>query len=482
MSKSNFRAPSPSTGQTGQPRRQGEPVNPAKRHDGQSRPPRRQSEQASSPRRQTGRPSPVSHQTRQEPAPIQLPAEVFSRPDLQGLALLERLPEILSEVFPLSGADKRHLPYKVALLSENLTSHRSRLTADSYWASPALTSAYLWYFLPWNLVRLMGLLPGLKLELAPEDKILDLGSGPLALPLALWLSRPDLRELPLRFTCLDSAALPLRLGHAIFRALAGPDSPWRFKTVSEAMFRALPRQDRDFSLLTACNMLNELKPERRVTLAQHLAHQMDELGRHLKPGGRMLVVEPGNRLGGKIILAARTAVLRHGFIALGPCPHQGPCPLAARESGHDAHDHTDRQGHAPASWCHFTCPRKSVAVPSWLDRLSRDAHLSKDKLTLSWLFLEKGAGQGQPAAKTEERTPTNIAGGASCVLPGRVVSNSLVLPGREGQFFYVCSGRGLVLLRAARPLRSGESVTLSFTGNEDRDPKSGAWIVTQGGA
>lgn len=410
---------------------------------------------------------------------IHLPAPVFSESDVASAALLESFPDILAEFFPMSGADKRQLPYNVALLSETLTSRRGQLAERSYWTSPALTGAYLWYFLPWNLVRLAALLPGLRFDLEPDAKILDLGSGPLVLPLALWLSRPDLRELPLHFTCLDSAALPLRLGGALFRALAGSDSPWRFKTVAEPMFRALPKQDRYFSLLTACNMLNELKPERHTTLATHLGRQVEELSRHLTPDGRLLIVEPGNRLGGKIISMARAAALQRDFTAMAPCPHQEVCPLSAQGQGAGAHEHSAGQAHAPTSWCHFALPKKEAAVPAWLDKLSQDAHLAKDRLTLSWLLLKKNKTSARRLRGEAEAKAMLEANHGVQAMAGRVVSNALTLPGKQGYFFYVCSGRGLVLLQAGRLLRSGASVELLFTGKEERDPKSGAWLVSQ---
>lgn len=410
---------------------------------------------------------------------IQLPVPVFSRPDPDQAALFEKLPDFLTEIFPMSGADKRRLPLNVAMLSESLTSRRGRLADRSYWTTPALTGAYLWYFLPWNLIRLTALLPGLKLELTAGAKILDLGSGPLVLPLALWLSRPDLRELPLHFTCLDSAALPLRLGCALFRALAGTGSPWRFTVVDEPLFRALPGQERDFSLLTACNMLNELKPERHSTLAAHLGRQVEALARHLKPGGQLLIVEPGNRLGGKIVTTARAAALQRGFAALAPCPHQEACPLSAPGRGAEAPAHSSEAGRSPTSWCHFSCTKDDAFVPAWLDALSREAHLAKDKLTLSWLFLKKIRAGAQYPEKASRAGINLQANGGVEVLPGRVVSNALLLPGRQGRFFYVCSARGLVLLQALRGLRSGEGVQLLFTGKEEKDPKSGAIIVSQ---
>lgn len=419
---------------------------------------------------------PVARTGRSAPR-AQLLSPIFSRLDQAEAALLGKLPDFLNEVFSMSGADKRHLPHNVAALSEILTRRRGKLAERSYWTLPALTGAYLWYFLPWNLIRLMGLLPGLKLELAPGAKILDLGSGPLVLPLALWLSRPDLRELPLHFTCLDSAGLPLRLGCALFRALVGAGSPWRFTVVGEPLFRALPGQARDFSLLTACNMLNELKPERHSTLAAHLSRQVETLARRLKPGGQMLVVEPGNRLGGKIISVARGAALQQGFTALAPCPHQEACPLSAPARSGETSEHPSERGRPATSWCHFTCAKEDAFVPAWLDDLSREAHLAKDKLTLSWLLLKKDDAEAHRSKKNSDFAGRPETNRSPAVLSGRVVSNPLLLPGRPGRFFYVCSARGLVLLQAARNLRSGEGVELLFTGKEEKDPKSGAIIL-----
>ena len=388
-----------------------------------------------------------------------LPAPVFSRPDPAALAQLERLPEILAEVFPMSGADKRHLPQNVALLSETLTSRRGRLADRSYWTSPALTGAYLWYFMPWNLIRLMGLLPGLHLELAPGSKILDIGSGPLALPLALWLSRPDLRSLPLRFTCLDSAAAPLRLGRAIFQALAGPDSPWQIQTVPEALFRALPRQDRDFSLLTACNMLNELKATRQLSLGLIMERQTHDLAGHLKIGGQLLIVEPGNRLGGKIITLTRHAALARGLVARGPCPHQAACPLLGGQGGR--------------TWCHFTFG--SEDAPRWLEDLSADAGLGKSGLSLAPLLLSPVAAPEVAAGQEQGRKTSGS-------MKARVLTAPFAVPGLAGRGRYACAACGLLLLEDAEGLPSGSLLEVQVPPDARRDAKSGARIVRRPGS
>ncbi len=390
-----------------------------------------------------------------------------------------KLPESLAAIFPMSGADKKRLPQNIALLSESLTSKRSRLAGRSYWSDAALSGAYLWYFLPWNLLRLMSLLPGQNLNLSAGAKILDLGSGPLTLPLALWLCRPELRELPLSFTCLDSAAQPLRLGRSLFHALAGPDSPWRFKLIPESVLSALNKQGHDFSMVSACNVLNELKPERQTSLARHLALHVEGLMRRLAPAGRLLIVEPGNRLGGKIISFARAAALERGHGILAPCTHEGACPLFPAQARREAHGQQDCPPERPGtSWCHFSSGREGALPPPWLDALSRDAHLHKDKLTLSWLLIKKEDFQaenrtGAGASRASFAGPPPPA----ALLPGRVVSNALPMPGRTGWSFYVCCACGLTLLHSKHPLRSGECVELNFKGDEGKDPKSGAWVL-----
>ena len=143
---------------------------------------------------------------------------------------------------PLNAARRRELPDACRDLSALLTTERDGLERP-YWTSPRLTSAYLRYFLPWNLVRLTALLPGLPLT-APATRpsgaeengtatagandeflIFDLGSGPCTFPLALWLARPDLRRLPVTVVASDSAPHPLDLGRRYLRRPAGRARP-----------------------------------------------------------------------------------------------------------------------------------------------------------------------------------------------------------------------------------------------------------------
>ncbi|MDR1566171.1 MAG: rRNA methyltransferase, partial [Treponema sp.] len=141
-------------------------------------------------------------------------------PDIRRLS--DRLLTAIDEACPLPGRFRSGLSGDVAELSRLLTKGREE-KGESYLGRPNLLSAYLRYFLPWNVYRLCRLLPALPLGLADGDAVTDIGSGPCTLAIALWISRPELRSLRLEFRCLDRTAAVMDAGKRIFAALvSGP--------------------------------------------------------------------------------------------------------------------------------------------------------------------------------------------------------------------------------------------------------------------
>lgn len=301
-----------------------------------------------------------------------------------GTAILEDLNRALAataEAFPIPSTHKRDLPHAVRDLSRLLTQERAGL-ARSYWSAPRFLSAYLRYFLPWNLYRMAWLLPGLDLALRPGARVLDLGSGPLTLPLALWCARPDLRDLPISFICSDVAAKPMEIGRDILNRLAGGPSPWRILLRRAPLEKVLTRpgrgdQGETFNCIMAGNTLNELSPARNTSLEERLEHLMETAAGRLEPGGRLFLLEPGTRLGGSLIALARKGALAHGLVPLAPCTHAGPCPMLE----------PSRSGPSYSGWCHFFHPADNV--PRALADLARQARLEKHSLALSCLLLGK---------------------------------------------------------------------------------------------
>ncbi len=367
---------------------------------------------------------------------------------------LAELPRALDAVAPLNSAHRRDLAAAVAELSLQLTAERSALSRP-YWVSPRLTSAYLRYFLPWNLVRQTRLLAALPLTpptpLAREDGrtqprlLADMGCGPLTFTLALWLARPQWRNLPLTVLCMDLSPHVMELGRALFSELAGPDSPWHIvlrrggvDTVSRHV-RELPAAP---WLISAANVLNELKSQPDQERGDKLEEVLEQTASLLTlPDAQALFIEPGTRLGGKTIMNLRTLAQEYGLAAAAPCPHTGPCPLAESRT-----------------WCHFTFDTQGA--PAWLNKLSEAADLQKEALSLSMLLLRQEESLCPPRR-----------------VQGRVVSAPLQVPGLRGLGRYACMEQGLALLEDAACLPSGALVNVDRPETCRKDGKSGADIM-----
>ena len=408
-------------------------------------------------------------------------------------SLLTRLPEALHQVRPLQTTHKRSLPEDVAALSQRLTRERAWLSRP-YWSHPAAVSAYLHYFLPWNLVRLTRLLASLPLPdprtSGPKRALfLDMGSGPLTLPLALWLARPQWRSAPISVLALDNSPQPLQLGRALMEALAALTGfpLWPIRTVRAPLWKAtqhaavlVDKGDMRPWLISAANVLNEAmetRSRRRIgedhaemdndetahdvvmdrtqaaeddTLDMRLDNLLDSLAPFLEwpesanvhgtPWPALLFVEPGTRLGGGTIMRLRRLAVEGGLTILAPCTHQDACPLQRSRT-----------------WCHFTFTCEGA--PAWLTQLSARAGLAKDSLSLSPLLISAPASR----LRNDNR---------QCV---RVLSSPLRVPGLRGKARYACSAQGLFLLEDAEKLACGDLLPASPGGQ--RDHKSGARIA-----
>lgn len=438
--------------------------------------------------------------------------------------ILDMLPEALTKVWPLNAGHKRSLPDDVAQLSRLLTTERAGL-ARPYWSSPASISAYLYYFLPWNLVRLTRLLASLPLAdprtVAPqggEALLVDVGSGPLTLPLALWLARPEWRSAPVRVLAMDTSSQPLELGKTLMEVLGeltgqpvwpvrvarapldqvvrqaapllsgGRARPWLVSAANvlnelrfgkkrsrgasaiedEDEFDSLDAEDMDIDGNPAAGEADGEKPEgcredRLDSFLESLSPLFDHAdsraaataGSPAPVGPSLLFVEPGTRLGGSTIMRLRQLAVDGGLTALAPCTHQADCPLLRGQGGR--------------TWCHFTFG--SEGAPLWLEDLSQASGLGKSGLSLSPLLLA-----AMPEAESQTSSP----------LPARVLSAPFMVPGLAGRARYACSGKGILLLENAESLASGDELTVAIAAGAPRDRKSGALQVSppaqQGGA
>lgn len=449
-------------------------------------------------------------------------SRLLPEPDAALVDGLDRLGAALARVRPLSASHARQLPQDVVTLSRLLTVERAQLH-HPYWASPALTSAYLYYFLPWNVLRQARLLaalplpdPRLWLERGRRPVLLDMGSGPLSLPLALWLARPDWRGLPLEVLALDAASQPLELGRQLLHALAGElHAPaWEVRTLRAPLGQAARQAGRCLGrrrsapdaesdapalwLASAANVLNEMlsggaagRAGRRAAaggweadeaadgaaddgydaredslFGQRLENVLDgleevlELADEALPAS-LLVVEPGTRLGGTTVMRLRAAALERGLVPLAPCTHAADCPLERGRSGR--------------GWCHMTFD--CGGAPDWLKQLAEAAGLAKSSLSLAPLLLSPAAETVQDGldARPEERE----GGLGRAAL--RVLSAPFDVPGLPGRARYACGVGGLALLGDAGELPSGALVEADIPEAPRFDRRSGAILLLPGG-
>jgi hypothetical protein len=370
--------------------------------------------------------------------------------------MLDDILPLVEKTFPLPGRFRQALPRDVAELSRLFTGGKNERSL-SYPGRPGPLSAYLRYFLPWNLYRLCRLLPALSLGLAENDAITDLGSGPLTFTAALWICRPDLRTLPLEFRCIDRSGPILDAGKKLFAALAG-NSPWKIRTIrgdinaGAAMIRGKPA-----ALVCAVNVFNEMyavSHDAAEPLRQ-AEHSAGLLAGFALPSASILVVEPGVPHSGRFISLLRGALLKRKRPPLSPCPHRGPCPFPGGIS---------KTG--KTRWCHFAF--ETGGAPAALRRLSAAAGIPKERAVLS--FLLAGPADPPDVFSTEQAPPQK---------PIRIISDAFPLPGgRHGR--YGCSEWGLVLITGDQKTIENTFSGSLIAGTAEpgrRDPKSGALIV-----
>jgi ribosomal protein RSM22 (predicted rRNA methylase) len=155
-------------------------------------------------------------------------------------------------------------------------------------------------------------------DFAPQS-LLDAGAGPGT---ASWAAAEAFSSLT-SFALLDdnpalrSLALELARGSTRLGGL----------TFDKGEARTLLAQSEPADLVVASYVIGELDETARTELAASLWS---------KTRDTLVIVEPGTPAGTQRVLALRRQLVAAGAHAAAPCPHDGPCPLAAPD------------------WCHFT--------------------------------------------------------------------------------------------------------------------------------
>jgi hypothetical protein len=290
---------------------------------------------------------------------------------------------------------------------------------------------------------------------------------------------------------MDRVRRVMEIGATVLEGLAlraGQPFAWKIGIKKESFSLADDSERERYALVTAANVFNESFWRIKGSLSERADMLASSLGAHVAPGGRMLVVEPGDPRSGAMLAALRESVLLRGGRPLAPCTHRAACPMAGaflsgafrkedveaglssdraegRQAGRTLEKVITARGRSKAPWCHFVID--PGAAPQRLLDFSEAAGLPKDRLIASWLLL-----QPEPPVPATQTTPADRS--------VRIVSDAFRLPdGGAGR--YACTKTGYALVRdSLADLPSGSLAVLDSPlppSASERDPKSNAVLV-----
>ena len=372
-------------------------------------------------------------------------------------SILENFDDILQNIKPLSSKQLYQLPNLIKELSHQLTDERSS-RHNGYMNQTVMLTAYSRYFMWWNLFRLTNLFRGFPKNcfdfLKDDDYCLDLGSGPLTIPVALWLSRPELRKKKLTWYCTDISQTALSLGEEIYLSVVAKTlanetetQPWKIIRVKGELGTEIRNKA---SFVTCANMFNELYYDTAKPLEEQAKKYTNTLISYATEKSMILVVEPAFPRSSRFISLTRDTLIRKKFSIISPCPHTKECCMDGRKGG---------------KWCHFVLD--TSFAPKKLHKLSDKAGLPKDRASLSFVFA-----QNFEEIQNDE-------------LKIRVISDMIKLP-QNATGRYACSRLGLTLVKSnfasskkfdSGSLISTEEATNKIESSAKIDTKSGAKII-----
>jgi ribosomal protein RSM22 (predicted rRNA methylase) len=349
-----------------------------------------------------------------------LQTDIFSPLNSESQNILSNFDTVLQNVNHLNTKQLHFLPQDIRELSHQLTDERSSRRL-SYMNEKRFLSAYTRYFMWWNLFRLTSVFSAMDKScfdcLTDNSYALDIGSGPLTVPVALWLARPELREKQITWYCMDLSSSILTLGENIFLSVAAQTitenkniQPWKIIRIKGSLRTSLKNKPK---FITCANVFNEMFWDSDKPLEQLSKQYIDTLIKYLdtKNKASVFIAEPGIPRAARFVSLCRDIFIRKEWTLTSPCTHYQKCPASGNKGG---------------KWCHFILDTKTA--PQKLLKLSEEAGLPKDRASIS--FICANTTKSETAANSE--------------LNLRVISDPIKLP-QNKTGIYCCSSKGLIL-------------------------------------
>ena len=352
------------------------------------------------------------------------------------ISILEEFDSIVQSVRPLNSRQLQQLPGNIKEFSHQLTDERSTRRLG-YMNESIQLSVYTRYYLWWNLVRQTRLFANLDSDCFPENDCicLDVGSGPLTVVTALWLSRPELREKKLTWYVMDVSQNSLKVGEDIFLAVAAKTKcePWKIIRV-KGSFGTHVNQKAAF--ITCANAMNEMEQTSDMPPEYKAKKLYETLKNYSEKDAKYLMIEPGVPKSSRLLCLFRERFLKDGFNIKSPCTHSGECPM----NGFKAFTGSQNK------LCNFAFSTENA--PRKLLKLSDMAKLPQDRAVLSFMSA----------------VPQNTNSVSEEYLKLRIASDGFKLPfHRKG--FYACSELGLILISVLEDSRITSGALLELTLN-----------------
>ncbi|MFI3257665.1 MAG: small ribosomal subunit Rsm22 family protein [Spirochaetales bacterium] len=304
-----------------------------------------------------------------------LKSTLFASLDSDAQNILNSFDSVIRNVQPLSEKQLRMLPANIRKLSHELTDERSK-RRNGYMNDTVHLSAYVHYFMWWNLVRLTSVFAGLPktaFDFLDDDcYCLDLGSGPLTVPIALYLARPELRKKKLSWYCVDLSHNALCLGENILLSITAQlkGTEWNIIRIKDQPGVNLKHKA---AFVSCANMFNELYWDSDRTPEEIVKKYGTMLLSYTDKQSLIFVAEPGIPRAARFISLLRDFLLRKKAAVISPCTHETTCPMDGRKG---------------KKWCHFVLDGKHA--PKALQKLSLSAGLPKDRATISFVCAKQG--------------------------------------------------------------------------------------------
>lgn len=307
------------------------------------------------------------------------------------------------------GTPSKRLIGAIHDVSTGLTGPRD-MVGHPYLDSDAYRAAYAAFWWPVTYIHARTVLNHTWVAGQGSLEVLDLGAGSGACSAAL-LDLAQASGATCTIHALDHSSEALKELQTLIEPRLGPSDQLHAHNVDIEFLD----DSTTFDLIVLGHVFNELftgDPNRGDLLTEFLK----TLLARLKPGGRLVVIEPALKSTSQDLLRARDALaLTTSARIIAPCTRIGPCPALEDDD-----------------WCHTSV---SWTPPQYLQRLSQESGLDRTRLRFSYLVLSN-----------EEAAPH----------PGsRVVSEPLHTKGRLR--YMVCNPSGRYALVAPESRVKGET-------------------------